>query len=163
MLKWKFLNNCKLLFLIHVMCQRRNKTTENWKFNLPVGRKMNYGQLRLILEEILAKADAAEHMIQCQKKFLIRIRKGACVSIEQGRIACFHFFSFWFVHLYVWLQPSLSITRVYKSKAMKNSIFSSVKKWNAKKCESYAEAHTVRATLCAWIITNNLTPRKKEC
>ena len=32
---------------------------------------MNYGQLLLILEEILAKADAAEHMIQCQKKFLI--------------------------------------------------------------------------------------------
>lgn len=31
----------------------------------------NYGQLRLILEEILAKADAAEHMIQYQKKFLI--------------------------------------------------------------------------------------------
>lgn len=32
---------------------------------------MNYGQLRLILEEILAKAAVAEHMIQCQKKFLI--------------------------------------------------------------------------------------------
>lgn len=32
-----------------------------------------------------------------------------------------------------------------------------------KKYESYAEAHTVRATLRAWIIINNLTPRKKEC
>ena len=57
------------------MCQRKNKTIENWKFNLPVGRKMNYGQLVLILEEILAKADAAEHMIQCQKKFLLGLGK----------------------------------------------------------------------------------------